>query len=42
MTDAENGETLTNYLIPLIAQKYHGPCYFSYFAELIIIPKDAC
>jgi CubicO group peptidase (beta-lactamase class C family) len=42
MTNSENGESLINYLVPLIAQKYHWPCYFPYFDELITIPQQAC
>jgi CubicO group peptidase (beta-lactamase class C family) len=42
MTNSENGGSLINYLIPLIAQKYHWPCYFPYFDELIAIPEQAC
>jgi CubicO group peptidase (beta-lactamase class C family) len=42
MTNSENGEYIINYIIPLIAQKYHWPCYFPDFDELIEIPKLAC
>ena len=42
MTNSENGEYIINYIIPLIAQKYHWPCYFPYFDELMVIPKRAC
>jgi CubicO group peptidase (beta-lactamase class C family) len=42
MTNSENGENIINYIIPLIAQKYHWPCYFPYFDELMVIPQRAC
>ena len=42
MTNSENGEYIINYLIALIAQKNHWPCYFPYFDELISIPERAC
>ncbi|HSW69140.1 MAG TPA: serine hydrolase domain-containing protein [Gammaproteobacteria bacterium] len=42
MTNSENGEYIINYIIPLIAQKYHWPCYFPYFDELMVIPVRAC
>ncbi len=42
MTNSENGDTLINYIIPIIAHQYHWPCYFPYFDELIAIPKFAC
>ncbi len=42
MTNSENGEYIINYMIPLIAQKYHWPCYFPYFDELMVIPARAC
>ena len=42
LTDSENGEYVINYMISLVAQKYHWPCYFPYFDELIKIPKSAC
>lgn len=40
MTDSENGEYVINYLIPLIAKKYHWPVYFPFFDELIKIPEQ--
>ena len=42
MTNSENGEYIINYIVPLIAQAYHWPCYFPYFDELMVIPKSAC
>lgn len=42
MTNSENGGNLINYLIPLIAQKYHWPCFFPCFDELVEIPEKAC
>jgi CubicO group peptidase (beta-lactamase class C family) len=42
MTNSENGGAIINYMIPLVAQKYHWPCYFPYFDELITIPQQAC
>lgn len=42
MTNSENGEYIINYIIPLIAQNYHWPCYFPDFDELVVIPKSAC
>jgi CubicO group peptidase (beta-lactamase class C family) len=42
MTNSENGEYIINYLISLTAQKYHWPCYFPYFDELMVIPTRAC
>lgn len=41
IANSENGEYVINYLISLIAQKYHWLCYFQYL-ELIIISKKAC
>ena len=42
MTNSENGEYIINYMIALIAQKYHWPCFFPYYDELIEIPDQAC
>lgn len=42
MTDSENGDTLINYLVPIIAHEYNWPCYFPYFDELVPIPKFSC
>jgi len=42
MTNSENGEYIINYMIAVVAQKYHWPCYFPYFDELITIPEQAC
>ncbi len=42
MTNSENGEYIINYFISLVAQKFHWPCYFPYFDELITIPEFAC
>jgi CubicO group peptidase (beta-lactamase class C family) len=42
MTNSEKGENIINYIIPFIAQKYHWPCYFPFFDELIVIPERAC
>lgn len=42
MTNSENGEYIINYIIPVIAKKYHWPCYFPFFDELLEIPKYAC
>lgn len=42
MTNSENGEYVINYIIPIIAKKYHWPCYFPFFDELIEIPHYAC
>lgn len=42
MTDSENGEYVINYIIPIIAKKYHWPYYFPFFDELIVIPGDVC
>lgn len=42
MTNAEKGEYIINYMMPLMAQHYHWPCYFPYFDELVIFPKPAC
>lgn len=38
MTNSENGNSVINFIIPLIAKKYHWPSYFPYFDELIKIP----
>lgn len=42
MTNSENGLNVINYVTPIIAHKYHWPCYFPYFDELISIPGFAC
>lgn len=42
MTDSENGEYIINYMTALIAKKYHWPCYFPFFDELVTIPEQAC
>lgn len=42
MANSENGEDIINYMIALISQIYHWPCYFPYFDELITIPEQAC
>lgn len=42
MTDSENGEYVIHYIIALIAQKYHWPCYFPFYDELITLPERAC
>lgn len=42
MTNSENGESVINYIIPIIAKKYNWSCYFPFFDELIEIPKYAC
>lgn len=42
MTNSENGEYIINFIIPIIAKKYHWPCYFPFFDELIEIPEYAC
>jgi len=42
MTNSENGEYIINYIIAIIAQKYHWPCYFPFFDELIMIPQKSC
>jgi CubicO group peptidase (beta-lactamase class C family) len=42
MTNSENGEALIKNIIPRIAAKYHWPCYFYDFNEMIVIPAKAC
>ena len=42
MTDSENGMVVINYILPIIAKKYHWPCYFPVAFELVVIPKFAC
>ena len=42
MTDSENGESVINYIIPIVAHYYHWPCYFPYFDELVVIPSFTC
>lgn len=39
MSNSENGMDVLNYVIPLIAHRYHMPCYFPYFDELVSIPS---
>lgn len=42
MTDSENGLDVINYIMPIIAYKYHWQCYFPYFGESTRIPEYAC
>lgn len=38
MTNSENGDIVINYLVALIAHRYHWPYYFPFFDELIKMP----
>ena len=38
MTNSETGDTVINYLVALIAHKYHWPYYFPFFDEPIKMP----
>ncbi len=42
LTDSENGLSLINYIVPIVAHRYHWPCYFPYLDELMLIPEYAC
>lgn len=42
MTNSENGDSIKNFIIPIIAHEYHWPCYFPFFDELVEIPEYAC
>lgn len=42
MTDSDMGNTLIAYMIPIIAKKYHFPCFFPSFDELGVTPSFAC
>lgn len=38
MTDLDIGNTLISYMIPIIAKKYHFPCFFPSYDELAVLP----
>ena len=38
MTNSETGDTVIDYILPIIAKIYHWPPYFPFFDELINIP----